>query len=145
LADKIGRFHNGHDRVKNAVHSYWRQNTILSPRGRFGKVVMSGVYFSLPVVAGYFVVTAVVDQSESTVPDRFGDHTTKHEPTLQSSTDLVGAGGWGGGVNLATSDKQTHDVNKINLERFMKKQRRLKQKREREAAATAAAATAAQQ
>ena len=120
------------------------QNTILSPRGKFGKVVMSCVYFSLPVVAGYFVVTAVVDQSESTVLDRFGaiGNNTNHEPSSESSTEKIGAGGWGGGVNLATSDKQTHDVNKINLERFMKKQRRLKQKREREAAA--AADTAAQ-
>jgi hypothetical protein len=45
----------------------------------------------------------------------------------------LGAGGWGGGVHLVNSDNETQDVNRINLERFMKKQRRLKEKREKEA------------
>ena len=45
----------------------------------------------------------------------------------------VGAGGWGGGVRLATSDKETQEVNRLNLERFFRKQRRLKEKREKEA------------
>ncbi|KAL3942816.1 MAG: hypothetical protein SGBAC_003054 [Bacillariaceae sp.] len=47
--------------------------------------------------------------------------------------EKVGAGGWGGGVHLANSDEQTQNVNRINLERFLKKQRKLKAKREREA------------
>jgi hypothetical protein len=47
--------------------------------------------------------------------------------------EKVGAGGWGGGVHLANSDTRTDEVNRINLERFLKKQRRLKEKREREA------------
>jgi hypothetical protein len=47
--------------------------------------------------------------------------------------EKVGAGGWGGGVHLVNSDNLTQDVNRVNLERFMKKQRRLKEKREREA------------
>ena len=47
--------------------------------------------------------------------------------------EVVGAGGWGGGVHLATSDKETQDVNRVNLERFLRKQRRLKEKRDREA------------
>lgn len=46
--------------------------------------------------------------------------------------EKVGAGGWGGGVHLANSDEQTQNVNRINLERFLKKQRKLKAKRERE-------------
>lgn len=48
-------------------------------------------------------------------------------------TERVGAGGWGGGVHLVTSDQGTQDVNRVNLERFLKKQRRLKEKKEREA------------
>lgn len=47
-------------------------------------------------------------------------------------TERVGAGGWGGGVHLVTSDKETQDINRVNLERFFRKQRRLKEKRERE-------------
>jgi hypothetical protein len=49
--------------------------------------------------------------------------------------ERIGAGGWGGGVHLVTSDQETQDVNRVNLERFLKKQQRLKEMREREAAA----------
>ncbi len=132
------RFHNGHENLKNAVHSYWRQNAILSPRGTAGKIFMSCFYFSLPVVFGYVVVNKIVDGTESTIQDRI-----ENTSSTTSSTDVpapkIGAGGWGGGVNLATSDKATQDVNRINLERFLKKQRKLKEKREREAATAAAA------
>lgn len=48
-------------------------------------------------------------------------------------TERVGAGGWGGGVHLVTSDQETQDVNRVNLERFLKKQKKLKEKREHEA------------
>lgn len=133
------RFHNGHEKVKNAVHSYWRQNTILSPRGPVGKVVMSCFYFSLPVMFGYVVVNKIVEGSESTIQEKVGDKKTIAAAAAAAPSQKIGAGGWGGGVNLATSDKATHDVNRINLERFLKKQRKLKQKREREAAAAATA------
>ena len=141
--DLLNRFHEGHERVKHAVHSYWRQNTILSPKGRFGKAVMSCFYFSIPVVAAYFGVNRIADASESAAQERFGDQADavakhKHKPTEAISVQKIGAGGWGGGVNLATSDRDTQDVNRINLERFLKKQRKLKEKREREAAANAA-------
>lgn len=46
--------------------------------------------------------------------------------------ERIGAGGWGGGVHLVTSDQETQDINRVNLERFLKKQRRLKEKREQE-------------
>jgi hypothetical protein len=141
--DKVNRFHDGHERLKHAVHSYWRQNTILSPRGKLGKVVMSCFYFSIPVVFGYVVVNKVVDGSESTIRERFGDTTAASSSSLSSAAPKIGAGGWGGGVNLATSDRDTQEVNRINLERFLKKQRKLKEKRERAAAAATTAATAA--
>jgi hypothetical protein len=57
------------------------------------------------------------------VKDEHGEH-----------TEIVGAGGWGGGVRLAKSDQDTQDMNRVNLDRFLRKQRRLKEKREREAA-----------
>ena len=132
LADQISNFHNGHERVKNAVHSYWRQNTILSPKGRFGKVAMSCFYFSLPVVFGYVVVNKVVEGSESTVRERIGDG------SFRDTTDSpkIGAGGWGGGVHLVASDRDTQERNRINLERFLKKQRKLKEKRDKDASLT---------
>jgi hypothetical protein len=60
-----------------------------------------------------------------------GDQQEQQQLTPQ--LEIVGAGGWGGGVNLATSDQKTQDINRINLERFRKKLLRDKQKREREA------------
>lgn len=49
----------------------------------------------------------------------------------EERVEKVGAGGWGGGVHLVAGDTKTQDVNRINLERFMKKQRKEKMKRER--------------
>jgi hypothetical protein len=141
----MNQFSGFHDRLKNSIHTYWRQSTILSPRTRLGKVIMGSLYFSIPVVLGYFVVTKVVDISESTVQERFGGSNGNGISSSSSSSsnssseennefEKIGAGGWGGGVNLATSNKETQDVNRINLERFLKKQRKLKAKRERKEA-----------
>ena len=134
-----------HERLKNSVHTYWQQSTILSPRTRFGKVIMGSLYFSIPVVLGYFVVTKVVDIAESTVQERLGGGSSSSSSSSGTAGgsdsgeneyeyEKIGAGGWGGGVNLATSDKETKDVNRINLERFLRKQRKLKAKRERKEA-----------
>jgi hypothetical protein len=57
----------------------------------------------------------------------------RDEETGEQRAEKVGAGGWGGGVHLLTSDQETQETNRVNLERFMKKQRRLKEKRERKA------------
>lgn len=61
-----------------------------------------------------------------------GQHTIRRDGQGERE-EKVGAGGWGGGVHLANSDSRTQEVNRINLERFLKKQRRLKEKRERAA------------
>lgn len=50
----------------------------------------------------------------------------------EERTERVGAGGWGGGVHLVTSDQETQETNRVNLERFLRQQRRLMKKRERE-------------
>eukprot|EP00536_Pseudo-nitzschia_multiseries_P007722 jgi/Psemu1/196259/e_gw1.184.49.1 len=150
------RFHDGHEKIKNSVHSYWRQNTFLSPRGTAGKAVMSCVYFSIPVIAGYVLVNEIIDRSESTVHERIriaiatqsggananananaeeAQPQPQPQPQSTETAPIIGAGGWGGGVRLAGSDRATQDVNRINLERFLRKQRKLKEKREREEAA----------
>lgn len=147
FVDAIHRFRDGHERLKHSVHSYWRQNTYLSPRGTMGKVVMSGIYFSIPVIAGYWIATRAVAISEATVHERLVDRSSSGDggpETLALGGDKilvgdrvekVGAGGWGGGVHLVTSDSETQKVNRVNLERFLKKQRKLKEKREQEATA----------
>lgn len=88
---------------------------------------------------GYVVVNKIVDGTESTIQEKVNGN-KNIAASAAAPSQKIGAGGWGGGVNLATSDQATQDVNRINLERFLKKQRKLKEKREREAAKAAAAA-----
>ena len=136
----ISRLNDSHERLKHSVHSYWRKNTLLSPRSRSGKVIMGSVYFSIPVILGYLISIKAVAISESTVEERFGDKysrryttatndaTSNKEENVERIKQGTTTSSWGGGgVNLATSDKDTQNVNKINLERFMKKQRKLKE------------------
>jgi hypothetical protein len=171
---KIHDFNQAHNRLKHTVHTTWRYP--LPPWGRFA---MGCFYFSMPVVAGYYVSIWAVSKSEATIEERFGHGGTfitkefcskrvRYLKTIDSNLpfwflppiwflseivgtiqglgdkkivrdesgermEKVGAGGWGGGVHLANSDTATQDVNRINLERFMRKQRRLIKKREREA------------
>ena len=42
----------------------------------------------------------------------------------------VGAGGWGGGVNLAVSDEETQKRNQKMLRKFLKKQQKMMKKAE---------------
>jgi hypothetical protein len=60
-----------------------------------------------------------------------GDKKVVRDKDGVERVEKVGAGGWGGGVHLVAGDTKTQDVNRINLERFMKKQRKEKMKRER--------------
>jgi hypothetical protein len=47
-------------------------------------------------------------------------------------TKKVGAGGWGGGVNLAVSNETIQERNQRMLKKFLKKQRNLLKKKEQE-------------
>jgi len=134
---KIHEFNQAHNRLKHTVHTTWRY-----PLPPWGRAVMACVYFSIPVVAGYYVSTYAAGKSEATIEERFGgvsksniqgfgDKIVVHDESGER-TQKVGAGGWGGGVRLATSDEETQEINRVNLERFLKKQRRLRRKRERE-------------
>jgi hypothetical protein len=150
MSSIIQRFSKGHEQLKHRIHSYWRQNTYLAPRTVAGKIFMSCVYFSVPVAIGYYVSTKAVEISESTIDERFGKNDAggsedSYNTTANTSTwsqqeqeennKLLGVVG----VHMVTNDKDTQEINRINLERFLKKQRKLKIKREREQAAEAAA------
>lgn len=63
-----------------------------------------------------------------------GDKIVIRDEGGEEHQQTIGAGGWGGGVHLATGDQDTQEINRINLDRFLKKQLREKKKREREAA-----------
>jgi hypothetical protein len=110
--------------------------------GRLGQHGMSDEYnrmfgvndlFFLPKSLTKIVSSTVkFDLSDKTHIQGLGDKKIVKDESGEH-TEVVGAGGWGGGVRLAKSDPETHDINRVNLERFLRKQRRLKEKREREA------------
>ena len=144
LQRKLHEFNQAHNRLKHTVHTAWRY-----PLPPWGRAVMGFVYFSIPVVWAYTYVTPKIAIAEENMKKRqanvgdgggqverfqgFGNKIMVQDKSGSSHVEKIGAGGWGGGVRLANSDERTHEINKINLERFMKKQRRLKKKREREA------------
>ena len=102
------RFHQGHENLKNAVHSYWRQNTFLSPRGKAGKFVMASVYFSLPVIFGYVVVNKIVDNAERNALSTIGGNNNTADTIPQT----------------IKTKNSVQEVNRINLERFLRKQQK---------------------
>ena len=144
FVDTIHGFRDGHERLKNSVHSYWRQNRILSPRGTAGKIVMGCFYFSIPVAFGFFVVPVIAEGADATAEERFGKNGKNTAAEDEAGTVVAGIGAgrwWGGGVNLAIGDEGDREANRIHLERFVKRQRKKrKEEREREAASNAGAA-----
>lgn len=131
ILTKIHEFNTAHNRLKHHVHTAWRY-----PLPPWGRAIMGCVYFSIPVFVGYGFSSWIVSQSEATVEERLagsgsasksiqglGDKTIVKDESGER-VERIGAGGWGGGVHLVTSDQATQDINRVNLERFLKKQRR---------------------
>ena len=54
---------------------------------------------------------------------------------MDGEAKKIGAGGLGGGVNLAVSNETIQERNQRMLKKFLKKQRKLMKKKEKEAAA----------
>jgi hypothetical protein len=59
-----------------------------------------------------------------------GDKRVVNENT--GEVTKLGAGGWGGGVNLAVSDENTQKRNSEMLKKFLKQQRKRLKKQEKE-------------
>jgi len=101
---------------------------------------MGCIYFSVPVVGGYFVMQWAIAKSHDSIGPNgerlpvkqiqgIGDKRVGSDGKVLST---VGAGGWGGGVRLSVSDEEVQRKNKRKLERFLKQQKR-KQENERDA------------
>jgi hypothetical protein len=67
LLTRVHEFTQAHNRLKHTVHTTWKY-----PLPPWGRAVMGCLYFSVPVVAGYYVSLWAVDKSEATVQERFG-------------------------------------------------------------------------
>lgn len=72
---KLHEFNQAHNRVKNTVHTAWRY-----PLPPWGRAMMGFVYFSIPVIAGYYLGNWAYSKSESTLEERFGKESEGERP-----------------------------------------------------------------
>ncbi len=118
------------------------------PLPRWGQMVMGCIYFSVPVVGGWYVMQWAIGKAHDSIGEK-GEKLEVKEiqglgnqriVTTSSSEDGevkvqrigVGAGGLGMGVKLAMSDDQDQQNSKKMLEKMLKKARKEKLKREKE-------------
>jgi hypothetical protein len=135
LFTALREFSKRHERLKKTVHESFRV-----PLPRWGRWIMGGVYFTLPILGGYHVMQWAISKSHQSIGVR-GEFLPRERKELlddSSSTRLrgsvvgdrradgttVGAGGWGGGVRLAVSDEETQRKNRSKLDKFLKKQQK---------------------
>lgn len=134
IVNAAREFHIRHERLKNYVHTGFRY-----PLPKWGRWTMGFIYFSIPVVSGWFITDWAVKKSHENIGERGEKLKVKEiqgigdKRMVDGKLEKVGAGGWGGGVRLAVSDQQTQEQNMKLLQKFLKKQRKLKRKRELEA------------
>lgn len=92
---------------------------------------MGFVYFVIPVIGGWYVMQWAISKSHDSIGE-FGEKLPVKQvqgigqKTLDASGAMVnvGAGGLGGGVNLADSDPETQERNRKKLLKFLKRQRK---------------------
>lgn len=146
LESMFRQFHVRHERLKNTVHTAWRV-----PLPPAGIAFMGLVYFSIPVVGGWYVMQWAISKSHQSIGER-GEYLPVQTAVLGGITGdkiqrvvqnengesqvvekRIGAGGWGGGVHLAVSDEETQKRNRQMLGKFLKQQRRKHEKEKEEA------------
>jgi hypothetical protein len=134
LFEALNTFHKNHEKLKHSVHEKFRYP--LPPWGRF---LMGCFYFSVPVVGGWYVMQWAISKSHDSI-GRYGEkllavpvdnNDDEHGAKIMGQTAIVdgqevqvGAGGWGGGVRMVTSDEETQRRNREMLHKFLRKQKR---------------------
>lgn len=140
LRNTIEQLHDRHERLKNTIHNGFRV-----PLPRYGQFLMGVVYFTIPVVGGWYIMQWAISKSHHSIglhgeklPNRSGiqglgdKRVVVAEDAEQPEYRKVGAGGWGGGVHLATSDEETQRRNQEKIRKFLKRQRKRNQLPEEE-------------
>jgi hypothetical protein len=116
-----------HERLKHAIHNGFRY-----PLPRWGRFVMGCIYFSIPVVSGWYVMQWAIHQSHKSIGEHgellpqkelqgLGDRTVD---ARGNELKVGGPEGWGGGVRLAVSDETTQQRNREMLNSFFRKQQK---------------------
>ena len=120
--------HQRHERLKHFVHNGMRY-----PLPPWGQKVMGLVYFSIPVFLGYHVMQWAISKAPTAIEmeEQEGVYGNKRV-TKDGREILVGAGGWGGGVNLATNDAETSERSSESLKRYMRQLKRQQQRQQKQ-------------
>lgn len=115
--------HIRHERLKRFVHEGFRY-----PLPKWGRNVMAFVYFTIPVVGGWYVMQWAIGKSHSSIGvngERLPVKTISGIGDKRGSDGQhVGAGGWGGGVRLVVSDTETQIKNKQKMDEFVEQLRK---------------------
>ena len=135
--------HIRHERLKRFVHEGMRY-----PLPRWGQYAMGGVYFTIPVIAGYYLMQWNMKMAEAKfglngekMPKGHinqGDHNMEtaavfgNTRLVDGQEQRVGAGGWGGGVRLAISDPETQERNQKKIRKYLRKLKREADERRRQ-------------
>ena len=148
LFDYWHQLHVRHERLKTAIHEGWRY-----PLPRWGRVVMGCIYFSLPVIGGWYVMQWAIGKSHASIGidgeylpvktvQGLGDKAVVRHRRRRAAEEEpeegpevmthVGAGGWGGGVRLAVSDEETQKRNHKMLQRFLRQQKKRQQQQQQQ-------------
>ena len=132
----LREMHLRHERLKKFVHEGMRY-----PLPPAGQKLMGLVYFSIPVMAGYFIMNWTMERAQKSI----GAQGEKLPPqpktagntivTESGEVQKVGAGGWGGGVRLMASDEETQKKNQEKIRKFLRRQQRLMKKEQQKESA----------
>ena len=65
LSDYIHRFNEAHERLKHRVHNGWRY-----PLPPWGRVIMGGAYFTIPIVGGWYIMQWAISKAHNSIGER---------------------------------------------------------------------------
>ena len=112
------RLHQSHERLKRSVHEGMRY-----PLPTWGRRFMGFVYFTIPIVGGYYVMQWAISKAHDSIGPNGEFLPNKDTPvgTIQDKTAAENKPP-AYGVPLASSDAETQRRNKAKLERYLRQQ-----------------------
>ncbi|KAL7564180.1 hypothetical protein ACA910_021037 [Epithemia clementina (nom. ined.)] len=152
LLKLLVELHERHERLKRFVHEGLRY-----PLPPWGQNVMKGVYFTIPLIAAFYLLERTLKHIDENTRQRSeellkyqlnknkSNNGTESDPEaspndfIKGNTRIVGdteqrvgAGGWGGGVRLAVNDPETEKRNQRKIRKYLRKLKQEHEKRQKQ-------------
>jgi hypothetical protein len=114
--------HKRHEALKNYIHNGFRY-----PLPKWGQYMMGGVYFTIPLIGGYYTYC----QMDKNVENNYGKnyeklYAYKEKHGLEGIGNIrvsdgkkIGLDGWGGGTALVNSDPITDQRNEQKIRLYL--------------------------